>query len=183
MKQQHEEGKCSRLATDRSKLDLYIILPFVLDIYLNTQVLYKHMTHLSSSFHFFLHLAKVQSVMTRRFESALGGLSLTEFMILYHLDEATNERIRRIDLAEKVGLTASGVTRLLAPMEKIGLIKREATETDARVSFVVLAPSGKRKLQEALENGEALAKSVFDQVDNVSAKQAQTTMQKLAETV
>lgn len=69
--------------------------------------------------------------------------------------------MRRVDLADKVGLTASGITRLLAPMEKVGLIKREANERDARVSFVVLAPGGKRKLAESLENAEALAKDLL----------------------
>jgi DNA-binding MarR family transcriptional regulator len=66
-----------------------------------------------------------------------------------------------VDLAEKVGLTASGVTRLLVPMEKIGLVKRQANKQDARVSFVVLTPVGKRKLTESLEDAEYLAQEVL----------------------
>ena len=93
-------------------------------------------------------------MVTRRFDGSLGGISFTEFMILYHLSQANDEKMRRIDLASKVGLTASGITRLLLPMEKIGLIKKESNAQDARVSFVLLALGGKTKLEEAVENAE-----------------------------
>jgi DNA-binding MarR family transcriptional regulator len=62
--------------------------------------------------------------------------------------------MRRGDLAEKLGLTASGVTRLLLPMEKIGLVRREADKSDARVSYVVLGAGGKQKLTEGIERAE-----------------------------
>ncbi len=115
------------------------------------------MKTLSPSLKFFLNLAKVQAVTTRRFDASLNGLGLTEFMILFHLSQAEHEKMRRIDLADKVGLTASGITRLLAPMEKIGLVQREANAHDARVSFVVLAPGGKNKLFDSIERAELLS--------------------------
>lgn len=110
---------------------------------------------------FFLDLAQAQAILTRRFDSGLGGLGLSEFMILLALSEGEGESMRRIDLADKIGLTASGVTRLLAPMEKIGLIKREANTQDARVSSVMLARGGKQKLEEALERIEVLAEDIL----------------------
>lgn len=64
--------------------------------------------------------------------------------------------MRRIDLADKVWLTASWVTRLLLPMEKIWLVWREINESDARVSYVTLAPGGKNKLKEAQERLDLL---------------------------
>ena len=116
------------------------------------------MKAISPALNFFLQLAKVQAVMSRRFDGRLGGgLGFNDFMILYHLSQAEDEKLRRVDLAEKIGLTASGVTRLLAPMEKIGLIRREAHAQDARVSYVMLAPGGKRLLGERLEKAEMLA--------------------------
>ncbi len=119
------------------------------------------MTTISSSLAFFLNLAKAQSILTRKFDAHLGGLSLSDFMILYRLSQAKEEKMRRIDLADSVGLTASGITRLLAPMEKIGLVKREQNAHDARVSFVVLAPGGKRKLEEALEDAEMMSSELL----------------------
>ncbi len=97
--------------------------------------------------------------MSRRFDGKLGSLGLTEFLILVQLERSKAGRMRRIDLAESVGLTASAVTRLLAPMEKIGLVKRETNPGDARVSFVTLSSGGKKALENALENAEALASS------------------------
>jgi DNA-binding MarR family transcriptional regulator len=132
------------------------------------QVLYKYMTKLSTKLRFFLNLTRVQSITTRRFDAGLGGLGLSEFMILFHLSLAEDEKMRRIDLAEALGLTASGITRLLLPMEKIGLVKKEVNERDARVSFVQLAPGGKRQLGESLERAELLAE---DLVPDGKAKQ------------
>ncbi|AKM78293.1 MAG: Transcriptional regulator, MarR family [Candidatus Wolfebacteria bacterium GW2011_GWE1_48_7] len=113
-------------------------------------------TPISSSLQFFLDLAKLQAIMSRRFDRGLGGLGLNEFIILLHLSQAPETKMRRIDLAERVGLTASGVTRILLPMEKIGLISKEVNEYDARVSLVMLAPGGARKLEEGLERAELL---------------------------
>ena len=111
---------------------------------------------------FFLELARIQAIMARRFDSRLGGgLGISDFVILYHLSQADEEKMRRVDLAEKIGLTASGITRLLAPMEKIGLIQREKDVRDARVSYVMLAPGGKRLLTERLERAELLAEEVI----------------------
>jgi DNA-binding MarR family transcriptional regulator len=85
---------------------------------------------------------------------------------------AKEEKMRRIDLAESVGLTASGITRLLAPMEKIGLVKREQNAHDARVSFVVLAAGGKRKLQEAIDDAERLADDMLSSAKQKSISDA-----------
>ena len=119
------------------------------------------MKQLSESLKLFLNLAKIQAVMTRRFDNGLNGLSMTEFMILYHLSITEGEQMRRTDLAEKIGLTASGVTRILLPMEKIGLVKRAQNEHDARVSLVALAPGGKTKLSESIERAEVLADDII----------------------
>ena len=116
---------------------------------------------MNTSISFFIQLAKLQSIMSRRFDARLGGLGLSEFIILFHLSQAEEGTLRRVDLAEKVGLTASGVTRLLLPMEKIGLVKRVADESDARVSQVKIAPSGKRQFEEGIERAEILCEDLF----------------------
>ena len=119
------------------------------------------MIKISPSTKILIDLARIQAVMTRRFDRSLGGLGFSEFIILYHLSQAKGEKMARIELAEKIGLTASGITRLLAPMEKIGLIKREANALDARVSLVILAPGGKMKLEEAIERADLLAEEII----------------------
>jgi DNA-binding MarR family transcriptional regulator len=123
-----------------------------------------YMESVNPSLNFLLNLARFQTVMTRRFDGRIGvlhGLGLSDFLILHHLSEAPGEKLRRIDLAEKVGLTASGVTRLLAPKEKIGLIIREANAQDARVSLVSLAPGGKALFENAMATANVLAEDVI----------------------
>lgn len=118
------------------------------------------MKKINSSVRFCLDLTKFQTELARRLDSRLGGLGLNEFVILYALGQAEGQKMRRVDLAEKVGLTASGVTRLLLPMEKIGLVKREINENDARSSLVVLAPGGKTKLNEGIERAEIFCEDI-----------------------
>jgi len=112
---------------------------------------------------FLLHLSKVQTTINRKLDGQLSvhGLSFNDFVILYHLTQAPAQKLRRIDLAEKIGVTASGVTRILAPMEKIGLVSREANEHDARISYVVLAPGGRRLFQESSKTAGYVAAELF----------------------
>jgi DNA-binding MarR family transcriptional regulator len=110
-----------------------------------------------------LGLSRLQATMNRKLDGQLSihGLSFNDFVILYYLTLAPGEKLRRIDLAEKIGVTASGVTRILAPMEKIGLVSRETNERDARISYVVLAPGGKRLFEESLKTAEYIATELF----------------------
>ncbi|HBN15945.1 MAG: transcriptional regulator [Gammaproteobacteria bacterium] len=92
---------------------------------------------------------------------SLHGISLTEYMVLRQLAQAPEQKLRRIDLAQQVGLSASGVTRLLNPMEKTGLIDKEQVERDARVSLVTLTSAGKKILNDASATFEQTAQSVL----------------------
>ena len=95
---------------------------------------------------FCLNLNKTSCNITKKLEASLSphGISFTEFMILHELQHSPNQCLRRIDLADKIGLSPSGVTRLLSPMEKIGLVSKEPNERDARVSLVKLSHAGER---------------------------------------
>jgi DNA-binding MarR family transcriptional regulator len=113
---------------------------------------------------FFINMAKANAIAARRFDAHLGthhGLGLNEFIILLHLGQASGGKLNRTELAQKIGLTASGVTRLLAPMEKLGFIKREAAEHDARISYVAIAPGGKRLLDDALDTAEETGRDLI----------------------
>ncbi len=98
---------------------------------------------------FLMKLAKAVSIIARK----LGGMGLGfgDLAVLYAISQSPEGRIRRVDLAEAVGLTASGVTRLLVPLEKIGVVKREANKYDARVSYVAMTKSGKELFENTLK--------------------------------
>lgn len=98
-----------------------------------------------------LKLTALHTLILKKVDQQLGvhGISFTEFLVMYHLQSAANETMRRIDLAESIGLSASGVTRLLMPMEKIGLVKKQANPRDARVSLVKLTKGGRKTFANA----------------------------------
>lgn len=105
---------------------------------------------ISPQLELFIDLNKTASVIQRSFSCRLNGISFTEFIILYYLNREDDKKLRRVDLADLVGLTASGITRLLLPMEKIGLVGRENDGRDARVKYVTLAQGGLSKFQDEL---------------------------------
>ena len=124
------------------------------------------MAPITPSLHILFETARLQAMVSRAIDGRLGGgLGFTDIMILHYLSQAPGEKMRRIDLAEKIGLTPSGVTRLLAPMEKIGLVRREANEHDARVSLVSLAPGGKKLFCERIDHAGRLADELFPAVE------------------
>ena len=131
------------------------------------------MNDLSASLKLIMNLAKAHVVTARRMEQRLSmhGLGFSDFSILLILNHTTGHKMRRVDLAEKVGLTASGVTRMLIPLEKIGLVQREAYERDARVSYVSLTETGKRVYEEALSSADLVAQDIIPQ-DTISVAKA-----------
>lgn len=91
--------------------------------------------------------------------------------------------MRRVDLADTIGLTASGVTRLLLPMEKVGLVKRESHIGDARVSYVVIAPGGETKLQEARERLEIFFDDIIHPAEQRDILEANKIISKLSKRI
>jgi len=100
---------------------------------------------------FIINQALLQTRLQRQIECQLSihGISFTEYMIMHCLNAATENTMRRIELAESVGISASGVTRLLAPMEKNKLVEKRANPRDARVSLVKLSKVGARLYRDA----------------------------------
>lgn len=107
--------------------------------------------------------ALLASKLSKKVDNQLGmhGISFTEYMIMHHLDGSPLKTMRRIELAEHVGISASGVTRLIAPMEKIKIVEKEANPRDARQSLVKLSKTGQRLYKEASVSFEDCASSVL----------------------
>jgi DNA-binding MarR family transcriptional regulator len=117
---------------------------------------------LNSSLKLLMNLAKIETVVARRFDRlSIHGLGFNDFLLLYLLHQAPGSRLRRIDLAEKTGLTASGVTRMLLPLEKTGLVTRETSPRDARVGYAVLTETGRQVFEDARETANAVARELL----------------------
>jgi DNA-binding MarR family transcriptional regulator len=124
------------------------------------------MKPINASLDFCLRLAKAHATMVRRFDGHLGtlhGLSFGDFVILLHLKRAPEGKLRRVDLAGQMGLTASAVTRSLIPLERIGLVTRQPDARDARVGYATLTKAGGRLLEEALDTAELISEEAIPQ--------------------
>lgn len=75
------------------------------------------------------------------------GLSANDFETLLHLSRNEDGAMRRIDLAERLRLTPSGVTRLLDGLEEAGLTGRRDCPSDARVTYSVISDRGREMLR------------------------------------
>lgn len=89
-----------------------------------------------------------------------------------HLYDTPKNTLQRIELANLVGITASGITRLLLPMQKNNIVRKEAHPRDARMSLVRLSKTGKQLFKDAeesfLQQSESLLDDLTDnQVENI----------------
>ena len=111
----------------------------------------------------FVTLIRAHAAATRRLSAQLNadhGLTISDFEVLLRLGRAPERRMRRVDLAQEVLLTASGITRLLDGLERAGYVERDSCATDRRVVYAVLTDDGLAKLREA-------ATSHFGQVEEL----------------
>jgi DNA-binding MarR family transcriptional regulator len=77
------------------------------------------------------------------------GISLAEYDALVQLVEAPDHRLRMNQLADRVLLSRSGVTRLIDRLVADGLVTRSACTTDARGAEAVLTAQGRSTLRAA----------------------------------
>jgi DNA-binding MarR family transcriptional regulator len=95
---------------------------------------------------------RAHAAITRQLNADLlnqHGLTLNDYEVLLHLHSASDGMMRRVDLAESVLLTASGITRLLDGLERSGFVEKASCKSDARVSYAKLTAAGRQKLREA----------------------------------
>ena len=74
--------------------------------------------------------------------SVAGLPSLEWYDVLLTLKEAPDYRLRLSDLADKVLLSRSNLTRLVDRLEKAGLLRREPCPNDRRGTWAVLTEAG-----------------------------------------
>lgn len=111
------------------------------------------------------------TLINKHLNNSLGyvhGIGFSEYMVLNSLIESPNKTMTRIDLAESIGRTASGVTKMLQPMEKIGLIQKESGARDARVSLVKISKAGERLFKDATTSLEQNSMQILS---NLNKKQ------------
>ena len=74
------------------------------------------------------------------------GLPLTSYEVLINLVDADDGRLRMGELADRLLLSRSGITRLVDRLERQGLVERERCEDDGRGFNAVLTDKGRKKI-------------------------------------
>jgi DNA-binding MarR family transcriptional regulator len=97
-------------------------------------------------------MLEAHSTLVARLDAELErdhGLPLTSYEVLMYLFDSPDGKLRMGELADRLLLSRSGITRLVDRLERQGLVKREPCEDDGRGYYAVLTAGGREKLQAA----------------------------------
>ena len=111
-----------------------------------------------------LKFLRAHAALTRELSSRLEashGLTLSDFDVLVQLFHAGGNRLRRIDLARQVLLSASGITRLLDGLERAGWVEKAYCDSDGRVTYAQLTEAGMKKIAAARKTHHADIEALF----------------------
>ena len=120
------------------------------------------MTYLEKWFDFNRRQVEIEAFLEQTIaEQSEQTLTLKEFYLLHFLNQAEGKYLRQIDLPDKLHLSPSAVSRMVARLEakNCGLLSRRCCDQDKRASFICLTREGQTTLaylQTAVE--ESLAR-------------------------
>ncbi len=111
-----------------------------------------------------VRLLRVHTTITAELDARMGarhGLSLSAYEVLLFLSWAPDLSLRPSDLARRVLITQSGVTRLLAELQDRGLIQRARSAHDKRSRLATLTEPGLKVLRDAATDHVADVEELF----------------------
>jgi DNA-binding MarR family transcriptional regulator len=77
------------------------------------------------------------------------GIGLSEYRSLEHLVHSEKSELRMQDLADKVGLGQSSITRLVGRLEAAGFAYKDLCPSDKRGVYAVITDKGRERYQVA----------------------------------
>lgn len=98
------------------------------------------------------------------------GFSHSRWLLLLHLSR--NDGCTHRELAESMGIEAATLVKLVDHMEKKGLLKRCASETDRRVKHLRLSAEGKKVVENIRSYATDLRKEVLSGLSPAEIKTA-----------
>ena len=115
------------------------------------------MTYLEKWFDFNRRQVELEALLEQTIaEKSDQSLTLKEFYLLHFLNQAQEKSLRQIDLPDKLHLSPSAVSRMVARLEakNCALLSRRCCDQDKRASFICLTKEGQTTLaylQKAIE--------------------------------
>jgi DNA-binding MarR family transcriptional regulator len=95
------------------------------------------------------------------------GLTLGDYQVLVYLSEAEDQSLRMCDLADRLQLSPSGLTRRLDGLVTAGMVVRESSTQDRRVMMAQLTGAGLEALRDAAPGHVAsVRRHIFDHLDD-----------------
>jgi len=111
-----------------------------------------------------------------------SGLSDADFVVLVHLSEAPDHRIRMNDLAARLDWSKSRLSHQLARMQARGLVQRAECPSDARGALAVLAPAGLAEIERAAPmHVESVRRHFIEVLDAEQLMQLATIAERVVE--
>ena len=107
------------------------------------------MTYLEKWFDFNRRQVELEAFLEETIsEQSEQTLTLKEFYLLHFLNQAEGRALRQIDLPDKLHLSPSAVSRMVARLEakNCGLLSRRCCDQDKRASFICLTSEGQTTL-------------------------------------
>ena len=107
------------------------------------------MTYLEKWFDFNRRQVELEDLLEQTIaEQSDQSLTLKEFYLLHFLNQAEGKSLRQIDLPDKLHLSPSAVSRMVARLEakNCGLLSRRCCDQDKRASFICLTSEGQTTL-------------------------------------
>ena len=107
------------------------------------------MTYLEKWFDFNRRQVELETILEDTIaEQSEQILTLKEFYLLHFLNQAEGKSLRQIDLPDKLHLSPSAVSRMVARLEakNCGLLSRKCCDQDKRASFICLTSEGQTTL-------------------------------------
>ena len=107
------------------------------------------MTYLEKWFDFNRRQVEIEAFLEQTIaEQSEQTLTLKEFYLLHFLNQAEGKSLRQIDLPDKLHLSPSAVSRMVARLEakNCGLLSRRCCDQDKRASFICLTSEGQTTL-------------------------------------
>lgn len=121
-------------------------------------------------------LLTVESLLRERLDRELEsahGISLGDYDVLVHLSEATDRCLRMSELADRLLLSRSGLTRRLDGLVREGWVVRKACADDRRGSLAELTDAGFEVLQAAaVTHVEGVRRYLVDALEPVGGMSA-----------
>jgi DNA-binding MarR family transcriptional regulator len=129
--------------------------------------------------HFFSALRRSRARAAR--EAGTGELTVSQYLLLGALTGCPKRSVG--ELAECAGVAAPTATRMIAGLERAGVVERRPSTTDRRVVDVLLTPRGRRLLERKQQMLADTRRALYASLSPAERDQVEALLVRLADVI